>query len=311
MQSTAHELWVEKYRPQTIDQYIFHDPVHKSKVLEMIENKTIPHILLAGIQGSGKTTLARILIKAIDVDENDILTINASDERGIDTFRDAVKSFAGAMPMGNFKVIHLEEADRLTPQAQDALKSFMEDASEYVRFILTCNRIHMITGPIRSRCQEFILKPTSKDDSLEYLVTLLASEKVKFKLETLEEYVDIAYPDTRKVVNMLSQYTVGGVLQSYKSNQSVTSDYQPTLLKHLQSGDWESARALIGETVQSEDWDDFFDFLYNNIHTLARFAKRDSWEEAIILINEHAEMHTRVANPQLNATALLIKLSKI
>lgn len=311
MQNSAHAIWYIKYRPKTIDNYVFHNPQHKAKVLEMIKNKTIPDLLFAGVQGSGKTTLARILINELEIDEMDFLTINASDERGIDTFREDIKSFATTMPMGAFKVIHLEEADRLTPQAQDALKAYMEDMSEYVRFILTCNRVHMISGPLRSRCQEFILKPSDKDEVLEYLVTVLASEKVKFQLDTLEQYTELSYPDVRKIVNNLQQNTIGGVLSSPTVGTKATSEYKPKMLELIDKGDWTGARELACASIPSEDWEDFYRFLYDQLSSTKKFSSGGPWEEGIILIAEHLYRHTLCADPEINAAALLIKLGQI
>ena len=310
MTNAAHALWVEKYRPSSTDQYIFHNPTHRDKIQEFIKTKTIPHLLFAGVQGSGKTTIARILIDAVGVDELDVLTINASDERGIDTFRDAVKSFASAMPMGEFKVIHLEEADRLTAHAQDALKSFMEDASEYVRFILTCNRIHMISGPLRSRCQEFILAPSSKDDVVEYAATVLMSEHVKFQLPVLDQFVDASYPDVRKIINALQQYTVGGVLQSYQTSSS-TKEYKQQILDCIDAGNWVDARMLACSSVSADQWEDFYRFMYDMLSSTKKFKNRDAWEEGIITIAEHLYKHAMCSDPEINAASMLIKLSKI
>lgn len=276
----------------------------------MIKNKSIPHLLLSGVAGSGKTTLAQILITSVEVDPSDVLTINASDDRGIDTFRDTIKMFAMTMAMGPFKIIHLEEANRLTPQAQDALKSYMEEVSDHVRFILTCNHVAQIIPPIRSRCQEFFFKASDYNDIAEYLITILASEDVAFDLDTLDKYLAFGYPDIRKIVNLLQQNSVGKVLQP-PALSGTTGDYKFKLVDLIEADQWTAARKLVCDTVTSDEWDSVYRFLYENLERSAKFKDSDKWEEAIITIAEHLYKHTISADPEINAAACFIKLSQL
>ena len=277
------KLWVEKYRPKTVSEYVFHDPAQKDLVMEMVETQTIPHLLLSGVQGAGKTTLARILIAALGIDETDVLEINASDERGIDVFRDTIKNFCNAAPMGEFKIVHLEEADALTPQAQKALKSYMEEVSDYVRFIMTCNTVNKIIPPIRSRCQEFFFKASDPNDVAEYIVTILASEKIKFDLDTVDQYIALAHPDVRKIVNLIQQNSRGGVLQT-PTNVEAGGDYQFKLIELIEADDWTGARKLLCASVTSDDWESVYRFLYENVHKSPKYSKKDAWETAIVTI---------------------------
>lgn len=309
MSKNNNNLWVEKYRPTTIDDYVFHDETLKAAVHQMIADKRIPQLLFSGVQGSGKTTLAQILIESMGLDVTDVLTINASDERGIDVFREDIKNFCSAASMGEFKIVHLEEADALTPQAQRALKSFMEEVSEYVRFILTCNQVNKIIPPIRSRCQEYFFKASDPNDVAEYLVTILASEKVKFDLDTVDQYIDLAHPDVRKIVNLMQQNTIGGALQPPKSGATI-GDYQFKLIEYVEASDWVAARKLVCTTVPSEDMEQIFRFMYENIHKSPKYAPKDKWEEAIITIADHLYKHTLVADPEINIAAMFIKLSQ-
>ena len=262
----------------------------------MVQNKEIPQLLFSGVQGSGKTTLAQILIRAMNLDDTDVLTINASDERGIDVFRDTIKNFCNAAPFGEFKIIHLEEADALTPQAQRALKSYMEEVSEYVRFIMTCNTVNKIIPPLRSRCQEFFFKSSDRNDVAEYLVTILASEKVKFDLDTVDQYIELAHPDVRKIVNLLQQNTSNGILQP-PSNTETTGDYQFKLIEMLEQDSWSDIRKMMCSSVTADDWESVYRFLYENIHKSPKFSKKDAWESAIVTIAEHLYKHTLVAVP--------------
>lgn len=307
----THDLWVEKYRPQTIDNYVFHDQKQREIVEQWITSQSIPHIILAGVQGSGKTTLAQIIIKALkNVDDTDVLTLNASDDRGIDTFRETVKDFADSLPMGDFKVIHLEEADQLTPAAQSALKRFMEENSDIVRFIITCNNVNKLNAPIRSRCQEFFFKASDIVDVTEYACNVLVAEGVNFTLEQLDEYVKSGYPDIRKVINALQQNTVGGVLGDLTSKGS-SRDYVDRLLAAIEADDWQLARTVVCSSISSDEWDQMYRTLYENIRKAPKFSKQKSWEAAIVIIAEYLYKHAIVADPEINAAAMFISLGNV
>jgi replication factor C small subunit len=310
MTNHKHKLWVEKYRPQSINEYVFHDSQQKAAVMRFIEDKSIPHLLLSGVQGSGKTTLAQILIRAMDIDPTDVLTINASDERGIDVFRETIKNFATSIAMGPFKIIHLEEADQLTPQAQAALKRFMEEVSDWCRFILTCNTINKIIAPIRSRCQEFYFRASDPNDIAEYLITILASEKVKFDLDLVDKYVAFCGPDIRKTVNLMQQNSNFGCL-NFPTLDGEVGDYKFKLIELLEKDEWDVARKLVCTSVTSDEWESVYRFLYENINKAPKFKKKDKWEEAIIIVAEHLYKHTIVADPEINAAAMFIRLGQL
>lgn len=309
--NNKHKLWEKKYQPQTIEQYVFHDSQLRSAVMRMINDKSIPHLLFSGVQGSGKTCLSQILIRAMELDDMDVLTINASDNRGIDTFRDTIKSFATSMAMGSFKIIHLEEADRLTIDAQNALKSFMDEQSDHVRFIMTCNTVSKIIPALRSRCQEYFFKAANKDDVTEYLISVLASEQVKFDLDMLDKYQAFAYPDIRKIINLLQQNIVNHQLQPPKLEGNEVGDYKFKLIDLLERDKWAEARKLVCATVTSDEWESVYRFLYENISRAPKFQDGSKWEEAIITIAEHLYKNTISADPEINAAACFIKLSQI
>jgi replication factor C small subunit len=305
-----HKLWVEAYRPKTIDEYIFHDAQQRAAVMRMINDKSIPHLLFSGVQGSGKTTLARILIAAMEADTTDVLLINASDERGIDTFRDKIKSFATTMPVGVFKIILLEEADNLTPDAQGALRRFMEEYADVARFILTCNYENKVIPPLKSRCQHYHFKATDKNDVAEYLINILAQERVVFDLPLLDKYIAYGYPDIRKIVNMLQQNAVDGKLQAPKF-EGTASDYKFKLIDLVERDKWLDARKLVCGNVTSDEWEDVYRFMYENISRAPKFQQKDKWEEAIIVIAEHLYKHSIVADPEINAAAMFIRLGQL
>ncbi|TFH10500.1 MAG: AAA family ATPase [Candidatus Thorarchaeota archaeon] len=310
MQRNKHELWVEKYRPRTVDEYIFHDPQQRASIMRMIADKSIPHLLLSGVQGSGKTTLARILISVMGVDSTDVLIINASDERGIDTFRDKIRNFATTMPVGTFKIVLLEEASALTPDAQNALKRFMEEYADTARFILTCNHENKVIPPIKSRCQHFHFKASDKNDIAEYLITILAHEQVIFELGLLDKYIAYGYPDVRKIVNTLQQNSIDGKLQMPRF-EGTDGDYKFKLIDLIERDKWLDARKLVCASVTSEEWEDVYRFLYDNISRAPTFQQKDKWEEAIIVIAEHLYKNSIVADPEINAAAMFIRLGQL
>jgi DNA polymerase III delta prime subunit len=305
-----HALWSEVYRPQTINEYIFHDEAQKRAIQRMLKDQSIPHLLLSGVQGSGKTTLAKILIRELNIDDIDVLTINASEENSVDTIREKIKNFVTTFALGEFKVVHLEEADYITPNGQAILRNMMETFNETARFILTCNYEHRIIPAIVSRCQHFRFKAGNRDDITEYVATILIKEDVKFDLNDLDKYVSIGYPDVRKIVNLLQQNTSDGVL--HETNTSAEGgDYKFQLLEKLEIDDWHGARKLCCGTVVAEEWEEVYRFLYENLDKSKKFSKQDKWEAGIVAIAEHLYKHGICADPEINAAALFITLSTI
>lgn len=309
MANNNHDLWVEKYRPRSLDQYVFQNPSHRLAFERFVRDKTVPQLLLVGVQGTGKTTLAQILISAMEIDDADVCIVNASSERGIDTFRDKIQNFAMSMAMGRFKIVHLEEADRLTPEAQDALKRFMEEVSDSVRFIMTANNASRITPAIRSRCQEFAFKSADKLDVTEQMMHMLRKEKVKFTIDLLDSYVTTGYPDIRKIINLLQQNTHDGVLHEAKAAGS--GEWKEQLIALLGDDDWSGARSLVCSSIAGDDWEALYRYLYENIHTTPKFKNKSKWEEAITIIAEHLYKNAFVADPEINAAAMFIRLGHV
>lgn len=306
-----HALWVEKHRPATLDEYVFQNDRHREQFKAMIDNQSIPQLILAGMRGTGKSTVARILMDSMGLDDSDIQTINASSERGIETFRNKIEGFAKSMAMGRFKILLLEEADKLTPDAQAALKAFMEDVSDSVRFIFTTNHINKIMPEIRSRCQEFFFKSSDQVDITEQMANILAREKVKFKLADLDGYIVAGYPDMRKIINLLQQNTINGVLLNITEGAGSAGEWKIGLIDLIQTDNWAEARKLVCSSASADEWEDLYRFLYENIDRAPKFKLQDKWEQAIVVIAEHLYKHTLVADPEINAAAMLITLGQI
>lgn len=307
--NSKHKLWVEKYRPQKIEDYIFQDEDLKKKIVRMIEEKSIPHLLFSGVQGSGKTTLAFILIREMGLDPSDVLTLNASDETGVDNMRDKIKSFVSSHSFGDFKIVHLEEADYLSKSAQAILRRLMEDYSDHARFMMTCNYEKKIIPAIHSRCHHFHFNKPDFDEVLEYIYKILIEEDIKTDFETLEKFVNAGFPDIRKIINMVQQNSVDGKLHAGEADSN--SDYHLDLMELIGNDKWAEARQLACDQVDDEEWEDLYQTLYENLAKYGKFKDQRKWEDAIVVIAEHLYKHGQVAYPEINGAALFIRLAQI
>lgn len=303
-------LWYKKYRPRSLSEYKFHDPKLKKSVYRFLEEKNIPHLIFSGVQGSGKSALALLLIDQLEIDDTDVLTINGSDENSVDVIRSKIKSFISTFAFGDFKVVHLEEADYISPNGQGALRNMIDDYSDIARFIITCNYENKIIPAIKSRCQHFKFKSGNKDDVTEYVATMLLKEKIKFDLETLDEYVAVGFPDVRKIVNLVQQYSNDGKLVPL-SDESVSGDYKFELLEKLSNNDWIGARKVVNQSINDDEWESLFSFLYQNLDKFPKFKSQDKKDMAVIVIADHMNSHVVSSDPEINATSMFIKLSQL
>lgn len=308
--SQLEQLWVERHRPTGLEDYLFQDATQKRAILRMIADRTIPHLILSGAQGTGKTTLARVLISELDLDSTDVLTINASDENSVDVIRDKIKGFISTFALGDFKVVLLEEADYVSPNGQAALRMMMEQYVDVARFILTANYPQKIIPAIHSRCQHFKFRAFDKDDIAERVSIILASERVKFDLTLVDKYVAIGYPDIRKIINMLQQHTHNGELHPPQLETEV-GDYKFKMLELLEQGDWVAMRKLLCDNVTTEEWEDVYRFLYQNLHKSKTFYDQAKWEAGIVIIADHLYKHSICSDAEINAAAMFIGLSQL
>jgi replication factor C small subunit len=306
-----HKLWVEQYRPSTVETFIFQDKHQEAAIREMINNRQLPHLLFAGTAGTGKTTLAKILIKETGVDENDVLFLNASDENSVDTIREKIKNFVSTYAMGSFKVVFLDEADYLTGNAQGILRNLMEQYANTTSFILTCNYDYKIIEPIKSRCQKFTFKAMDKQDITLYCAEILVDQKIKFSKKVLEKFVAAGYPDVRKIVNSLQQYSIGEKLQSPNDENIAGGDWKFNLLEMLNRNDWIEIRKTICASIAGEEWIDLYRFMYENLNACPKFSNKESWEQGIVIIAEHLYKHSIVADPEINAASMFIQLGNV
>ena len=295
-------LWVEKYRPRDLQTYIGNEHL-KSKVKLYLENEDVPHLLLYGRAGTGKTTLAKVIVNNIDCDT---LYINASDENSVDAVRFKIRSFASTTGFKDMKVIILDEADYLTPNAQAALRNLMETFSKHCRFILTCNYVERIIDPIQSRCQSYKIVPPSKKEVAQQLVHILKTENCTFELDDIALIVNAGYPDIRRVINSAQRQIVDNKLK-IDTSSIIQNDYKIKLLEMLTTNTkLNDMRKLIADNSVS-DYSELFRLLYDEVETYGK----DKTTECILAIASGQHQDVNVVDKEINFISTLIKIKRI
>jgi replication factor C small subunit len=303
------ELWVEKYRPRTIQEYVFKDMQQRKQVEQWIEEKSIPHLLFWGGAGTGKTTLAKVLIRELGVQDADVMYINASRDNGVDHIRQRVTNFCSSMPWGEFKVVLLDEADYLSKDSQATLRGMLEEYADTVRFIMTCNYVNKILVPMRSRMQEFHISEQEHTDFTARIAEILIEEKVEMDLDTIDLFVRSSYPDLRKTINTVQQNITDGVLNAPSVAVNSTSDWRIQMVSKFREGKTREARNIICKHATPDVYDEMFQFLYRNLDFFG--ANEDEQDQAVVIIRNGMVKHTMVADPEINFSATMIELEGI
>ena len=299
-----NSLFVEKYRSKTLEDYIGNEQL-KSIVAQYIEKNDLQNLLLYGTPGTGKTTLAKLIVNNFNCD---FLYINASDERGIDTIRDKVQGFASSASFKPIKIIILDEADFLTIQAQASLRNIIETYSRTTRFILTCNYLERIIDPLQSRCQVLKITPPSKKEVAKHIAGILDKEEINYELEDLVLIVNKHYPDVRKILNTCQVNTVDSTLKI--DNTVLTGGYKDGLLKELKSPSKDSFKNIRQILADSnlDDFEDVYRFLYD---TLDEYGNNDLAKTMIIIDIENYMYHANFRiDKEINVMALLASILK-
>jgi replication factor C small subunit len=297
-----HSLWVERYRPVSLENYIGNEHL-KTKVSRYISTGDIPHLLLHGKAGTGKTTLAKLLVSNIDCDQ---MYVNASDENNVETVRNKIKMFASSVGFKDLKVIILDECDFLTPNAQAALRNLMETFSKHCRFILTCNYVERIIDPIQSRCQSFQIIPPSKKEVAIHTSSILNTEGISFDNEQIVTMVNSSYPDIRRIINAVQRNIVDNNL-IVDTESLVQNDYKLQVLEILQTQDKKNAfknlRQLLADS-QIRDYADLFRLLYDEVDSYGK----GHIAEVILTIAKYELSDAQVVDKEINAMAMLIEI---
>jgi replication factor C small subunit len=302
------ELWVEKYRPKTVDGYVFRDDHQRKQIATWIKDKSIPHLLLSGSAGIGKTTLAKILIQELGIEDYDVLELNASRTNSVDDVRDKITNFVSMIPFGIFKVVLLDEADYLSPNAQAALRGVMEEYHETARFILTCNYRNKIIPAIQSRCQGFHVERTDQTEFTARVATILVEENIEFDLDTLDVYVKLTYPDLRKCINLVQQNIQEGILSSPNRSDADGADWKFDMIDLFKAGKITEARKMLCGKIRSEEMEEVYRWIYDNLEI---FGAEENQDKAILILKQGLVDHALVVDPEINLAATLVRLAKL
>jgi len=305
-EETTHSLWVEKYRPSKLDDYVGNEHL-KGKVAGYLETEDVPHLLFFGKAGTGKTTLAKLIVKSI---ECDYMIINASDENNVETVRNKVKNFASSMGFKKYKIIILDEFDYMTPNAQAILRNLMETFSAHCRFILTCNYIEKIIEPIQSRCQTFQIIPPTKKDVAMQMSKILKAEGVEFDIKDLVPIIDSCYPDIRKSINTCQLNSLKGKLHVDIQNL-LDNDYKMKVLEILKSKDDKRNKYMkVRQTIldaKTTDFTELFTLLYDKVDEYAG----ENTSNVILVLGDGVSKSAVAIDKEIIAAATLIQILNI
>jgi replication factor C small subunit len=303
MNTKEHSLLVEKYRSKTLTEYVGNEHI-KTQIQKYLDQDDIQNFIFYGPAGTGKTTLAKLIVNNLDCD---YLYINASDERGIETIRDKVTSFSSSASFRQIKVVILDEADFLTIQAQASLRNVIETFSRTTRFIMTCNFVERIIDPLQSRCQVLKIVPPSKKEIAKHLKSILDTEKTKFEIEALVNIVNTHHPDIRKMLNTIQLSTKDNELVLDESI-IVSSNYIKQIITELKNPktDYRKLRQIIADSGV-KDFEELYRSLFDNTH---EYAKGREGSVAIIL-NEHQYHSNFRIDKEINISSALAKIIEI
>lgn len=298
-----NSLWVEKYRPKKLEEYVGNDHL-KQKVSDYLSSGDVPHLLFFGKAGTGKTTLAKLIVNSINCDH---IIINASDENNVDTVRNKVKGFASTVGFKDLKVIILDEFDYMTPNAQAILRNLMETFSKHCRFILTCNYVEKVIDPIQSRCQTFQIVPPTKKDVAVQISQILGKEGVSFEPKDLVPIIDSSYPDIRRIINTCQLNSSKGKLK-LDTTSVIDSDIKSKVVEILKSNDakpnkWKNIRQAIADS-RVQDFSEMYSYLYEKVDEYGG----SNTSNIILILSESQHKDALVVDKEITFMSCIIQI---
>ena len=298
-----NSLWVEKYRPKKLSEYVGNEHL-KEKVADYLQTGDVPHLLFFGKAGTGKTTLAKLIVNSINCDH---IIINASDENNVDTVRNKVKGFASTIGFKDMKVIILDEFDYMTPNAQAILRNLMETFSKHCRFILTCNYVEKVIDPIQSRCQTFQIVPPTKKDVAVQITQILGKEGVSFEPKDLVPIIDSSYPDIRKIINTCQLNSSKGKLK-LDTTSVIDSDIKSKVVEILKSNDakpnkWKNIRQAVAD-ARISDFTELYSFLYEKVDEYGG----SNTSNIILILSESQHKDALVVDKEITFMSCIIQI---
>lgn len=298
-----NSLWVEKYRPRKLEEYVGNEHL-KEKVSGFLESGDVPHLLFFGKAGTGKTTLAKLIVNSIDCDH---IVINASDENNVDTVRNKVKGFASSMGFRKWKIVILDEFDYMTPNAQAILRNLMETFSQHCRFILTCNYVEKVISPIRSRTQEFQIVPPTKKDVAVQISQILGKENVSFQPTDLVPIIDSSYPDIRKIINTCQLNSSKGSLK-VDTGSIMDSDTKTKIVEILKGNDakpnkWKNIRQAVAD-AKIQDFTEIYSYLYEKVDEYGS----GNTSNIILILSESQHKDALVVDKEITFMSCIIQI---
>ena len=298
-----NSLWVEKYRPKKLSEYVGNEHL-KEKVADYLQTGDVPHLLFFGKAGTGKTTLAKLIVNSINCDH---IIINASDENNVDTVRNKVKGFASTIGFKDMKVIILDEFDYMTPNAQAILRNLMETFSKHCRFILTCNYVEKVIDPIQSRCQTFQIVPPSKKEVAVQISQILGKEGVSFEPKDLVPIIDSSYPDIRKIINTCQLNSSKGKLK-LDTTSVIDSDIKSKVVEILKSSDvgrnkWKNIRQAVAD-ARIQDFTELYSFLYEKVDEYGG----NNTSNIILILSESQHKDALVVDKEITFMSCIIQI---
>jgi len=302
-QEVNNSLWVEKYRPRKLTEYVGNEHL-KQKVSDYLQSGDVPHLLFFGKAGTGKTTLAKLIVNSISCD---YIVINASDENNVDTVRNKVKGFASTIGFKDMKVIILDEFDYMTPNAQAILRNLMETFSKHCRFILTCNYVEKVIDPIQSRCQTFQIVPPTKKDVAVQISQILGKEGIGFQPADLVPIIDSSYPDIRKIINTCQLNSTKGKLK-LDTTSVIDSDIKSKVVEILKSNDdkknkWKNIRQAVAD-ARIQDFTELYTFLYEKVDDYGG----SNTSNIILILSESQHKDALVVDKEITFMSCIIQI---